>query len=480
MLKHRISISLRLTLSFGIIFFAGWVLFGTAMWFNLKRTLTGERRQTLTRRMDRLQELLIRSRSEAEDERAQDFRDFAYATGNGLSEVFRVDGQRALPSPSQAARSFAWPAVPMDAKEQFVHVESGGQPYWVMIRRTSIAGSEPLVLMGGAPEAGNIAVLASLWTDLLISAPVILLISLAGGYWISRRALVPVDRITTKARSISIRNLSERLPVANTRDELQRLAETCNAMLAGLESSVNRMKQFTADASHELRGPLSFVRTVAEIGMRGPGTDAISRQSFQEIVGEVAQATEMLENLLTLARADTNAQSAEFMPVDLNEVMTEACGIAQPAAMRSNVSLSIVGTSTPVIVLGDFSSLRRLLWIVLDNAFKYTEGTGRVEVDLSVQSGEAVLQVRDTGIGIAEQHLPHIFDRFYRADPSRSQVEGSGLGLAIAAWIAELHDARLSVTSKEGIGTTVRMVMPLAYGQRSSNDDVARLVLSDR
>ncbi|HEY0264798.1 MAG TPA: ATP-binding protein [Granulicella sp.] len=468
MLKHRFSISLRLTLWFGVIFFAGWVLFGTSMWFHLKHTLTSERRLTLTRRMDRLQDLLTRNKSESEDDRIEDFRDFAYATGNGLSEVLRSDGERALPSPSEAARNFAWPAVPQangsqtNEPESFLHVESNGAPYWVMIRRTTIAGSEPLVLMAAAPEAGNLTVLESFWTGLMISAPVLLLISLAGGYWISRRALGPVDQITAKARSISIRNLSERLPVAETRDELERLAETCNVMLDGLESAVNRLKQFTADASHELRGPLSFVRTVAEIGLRSPEADAISQQAFREIVDEVAKATEMLENLLTLARADDHVQSAELVPVDLNDVVAEACGMAQSVAERSQVSLSITGPRDPVTVLGDFSSLRRLLWIVLDNALKYTEGPGRVEVVLNTREDEAVIVVRDTGIGIAEQDLPHIFDRFYRADPSRSQVEGNGMGLAIAAWIAELHDARLSVTSKESIGTTVRIEIPLA------------------
>ncbi len=464
-MNHRISISLRLTMWFGIIFFVVWAIFGTAMWFNLKHTLTGERRLTLTRRMDRLQELLTRNKSETEADRIQDFEDFAYATGNGLSEIFHTNGQRALPSPSLAARGFAWPAVQPGEQERFIHVESEGRPYWVMTRKVSIEGGESLVLMAAAPEAGNLIVLENFWTGLMISAPILLLLSLGCGYWISRRALDPVDQITAKARSISIRSLSERLPAAETQDEIQRLAETCNAMLDRIESAVNRIKQFTADASHELRGPLSFVRTVAEIAMRRPETDVANHRAFQEIVDEVSKATEMLESLLTLARADAAPRSAELSPVDLNDVIAEACNMAQPVAARSSVEISVTCPRNPVTVLGDFPSLRRLLWIILDNAIKYTEGPGRIEIDLNTQTGKAVLEVRDQGIGIAEQDLPHIFDRFYRADPSRSQVEGNGLGLAIAAWIAELHDARLSVTSKESIGTTVRMVMPLALTQ---------------
>ena len=268
----RWSISLRLTLWFGGIFFLGWLLFGAAMWFNLQSTLTGERFQTLSRRVDRLQDLLRKTQGEKEEDRRQDFQDFAHATGSGLNEVFRVDGSRAYPSPSSAARTFPWPVVKSGGSERFSHVTSAGQTYWVLVRPFSL-GSQSLYLMAAAPEAGNLLVLNRFLVGLLASAPILLLVSSAGGYWVGRKALQPVDRITSTVQSISIRSLSERLPVANTGDELQRLAETCNAMLARLDSSVNRIKQFTADASHELRAPLSFTRTVAEVALRNPQID---------------------------------------------------------------------------------------------------------------------------------------------------------------------------------------------------------------
>jgi len=303
-------------------------------------------------------------------------------------------------------------------------------------------------------------VLDSFRQGLLASAPILLLISMAGGYWMSRRALRPVDRITATARSISIRNLSERLPVANTGDELQRLAETCNAMLARLESAVNQIKQFTADASHELRGPLSFTRTVAEVALRNPNADPESRQAFEDIVDEAAKAAILLEEMLTLARADAEASAAVREPVDLSAVVAEACSLARPLAEQRNLAFS-VSCGAESLVLGDFPSLRRLVWILLDNALKYTEAPGLIEVALSAGVSEAKLLVRDSGIGIAANDLPRIFDRFYRADPSRSQVEGNGLGLAIAKWIAEMHQAQLSVASEEDKGTTFQIVFPL-------------------
>jgi signal transduction histidine kinase len=233
-------------------------------------------------------------------------------------------------------------------------------------------------------------------------------------------------------------------------------------MLVRLESAVNQIKQFTADASHELRGPLSFTRTVAEVALRNPQADPVSRQAFEDIVDEAAKATVLLEDMLTLARADADSAGNTLEPVDLAAVVEETFSLALPVAEKKNLGLTMSHLSgQPVTVLGNISSLRRLLWILLDNALKYTEAQGSIEVAVGTERGQAVLEVRDTGIGIASADLPHIFDRFYRADPSRSQVEGNGLGLAIAKWIAELHHADFSVASEEKIGTIVRFALPI-------------------
>jgi heavy metal sensor kinase len=460
-LRNRTSISLRLTLWFGAIFLAGWVLFGMAMWLNLKRTLSDERYLTLSRRIDRLHTMFDRDRKESEADLLDDFRDFAHATGGGLSEVFRSDGSRALPSPTQAAQAFPWPALRPNADESFFHIDAPDQPYSVLIRRSSLNG-ETVYLAAAAPEGGNLLVLDRFWEGLIASAPILLLISSAGGYWLSRRALQPVDKITATARSISISNLSERLPVAHTGDELERLAETCNAMLARLELAVNQIKQFTADASHELRGPLSFVRTVAEVALRNPHADAESRQAFEDIVEETAKATVLLEDMLTLARADAEHGDKALESLNLAVVVQEAYEMARPIAEERNLALSVsLDPSCLINVLGDCTTLRRLLWILLDNALKYTSTPGRIDVALSSNDVQATVLVCDTGSGISETDLPHIFDRFYRADPSRSQTEGSGLGLAIAKWIAEMHHGNLTVTSQSGRGSVFQFVLPV-------------------
>ena len=208
--------------------------------------------------------------------------------------------------------------------------------------RVSVLDGQPVYFaLAAAPESGNLLVLQRFWVGLLASVPVLLLVSSAGGYWLSRKALKPVDKIAAAARFISIRNLSERLPVAQPGDELQRLAETCNDMLGRLESAVKRIEQFTADASHELRGPLSFTRTVAEVAMRNPRSDNESRQAFADIVEESAKASVLLDDMLTLARADAGTSHTALDPVNLAAVVEETCEMARPFADQRHLVLSV-------------------------------------------------------------------------------------------------------------------------------------------
>jgi signal transduction histidine kinase len=338
-----------------------------------------------------------------------------------------------------------------------VRAASDGQPYWVLARPVSLAGHS-VVLIAAAPEAGNLLVIENFLWGLLASAPLLLVISSASGYWVSRRALKPVDRITATARSISIRNISERIPVSQTGDELQRLSETCNAMLDRLESSVNQIKRFTADASHELRGPLSFTRTVAEIALKNPHVDEESRVALHDIVDEMAKAAVLLEEMLALARADSLPVALPRTHVDLAWLIKDVCTMALPIVEQHGLQLLVPGHLSGVMVLGDASALKRLIWILLDNAVKYSEPNGTISVSVETLAGQTKVVVHDNGIGISPADLPFVFDRFYRADPSRSIVEGNGLGLAIAKWIAETHQAELSVTSDAKGGTCFNIV----------------------
>ncbi len=451
------SISLRLTIWFSLVYFAGLALFGAAMWFNLQSTLTSGRSRTLERRADRLSDLLREMRNDPDALRTAKFLDFASATGGGLIEVVRADGTLVFPFPTSASRVFPWPSATTFQQDSFREITFSKQPYRVLTRPFA-SPSGLLVLRLASPLENNLLVLRTFRVGLLWTVPALLALSALGGYLLSRRALAPVDRITAATRSIGLANLSGRLPVPNTRDELQRLSETCNEMLARLESAVNEIKRFTADASHELRSPLSFIRTVAELALRNPHTDLESRRAFEEIVEESGKTSHLLEGMLTLARADDGTAHLSFEPIDLIEVLRVVCDKARRVAEAQGHALTVSwNDASRATVWGDYTSLQQLLWILLENAIKYTLAPGAIKVTETIAGGKAIVTVEDNGIGISTAELPHIFERFYRADRSRSKVEGSGLGLAIARWIADVHQAELTVESRENEGAVFRI-----------------------
>jgi signal transduction histidine kinase len=297
----------------------------------------------------------------------------------------------------------------------------------------------------------------------------VLAIAVFGGYWLSGRALGPVDQIIDEARAIDPANLSARLSVPASGDELQRLSETLNEMLGRVEQSLLQVRQFTADASHELRAPMTLIYTAAQFALRrGRGPDEL-KASLQKILREAKRCTELINQLLWLARADAGGSQTELVPTDLavlvGDIVSEVMVLA--ADKELNVCSSL--PETPIRALLDEASFRRMLLILLDNAIKYTPRAGTITVRVWEVVGEAVIAVADTGPGISVDDLPFIFDRFWRADKVRSRdAGGTGLGLAIAREIAERHKAKLMVESSVGYGTTFTVRLRRDTGERST------------
>jgi signal transduction histidine kinase len=246
-----------------------------------------------------------------------------------------------------------------------------------------------------------------------------------------------------------------------TGDELQRLGETCNDMLARLEGAVSRINQFTADASHELRSPISFVRTVSEFALQHHTLDAETRQTFEDILAETIEAGTLLEDMLMLARADEGRLVVNLAPLDLAELLDEVCDkVAALTSAKGQTFTALFLLPRPVLIQGDRPTLRRLFWALLDNAVKYTAAGGRISVVVENPGSGIAIRIEDSGIGIPKNALPRIFERFYRSDPSRGLAGGTGLGLAIAKWIADAHHAAISVESRAGEGTAFRVQFP--------------------
>ena len=298
---------------------------------------------------------------------------------------------------------------------------------------------------------------------LAVAVPAFIACGAAGGYWLSRRALSPVDRITETARTIGVTNLSERLTVPRTNDELQRLAETWNDMLGRLEIAVSQISQFTADASHELRTPVAIIRLAAENALRKMRSESAYREALQRIQSESESMTRLIEDLLFLARADAASPSAEPEVVDDRLFVKTACLDLHPLAAAKSIALTQDVPEFPLPVLGNPSALRRMLFILIDNAIKYTPAGGAVSIGLREHSGRAVLTVEDTGIGIPEEAQNRVFQRFFRVDPSRSKESGGhGLGLAIAQTIVSQHHASIELQSKLGSGCIFSVSLAMA------------------
>jgi heavy metal sensor kinase len=301
---------------------------------------------------------------------------------------------------------------------------------------------------------------------LFISIPLLLLGAAAGGYWISTRALAPVDQITQTARSISAQNLSSRLVVPNTRDELQRLSETLNGMLGRLEAAFKKITQFTADASHELRTPVAVMRTRAELSLRKARSAEEYREVIAELLTELEKTSGLIEQLMFLARADSGAETLHFNPTNVVEVLREACHQGSALAEAKQIAFQEQIPGDSLWIQGDASSLRRLFLILIDNAVKYTPANGKVAVSLQRNDGYAVAEVRDTGIGISETDLPNVFERFYRADKARTRESGGvGLGLSIGRWITEVHAGTIEVQSSPGRGSIFQIRLPIKNGR---------------
>jgi heavy metal sensor kinase len=299
---------------------------------------------------------------------------------------------------------------------------------------------------------------------LLLAAPSLLLAAL-GGFWLSGRALAPVDRITNEARRISISNLETRLHPPAARDELQRLVLTLNEMLERIDSAVKRMVQFTADASHELRAPLTLIHTAAEFSLRRERTRKELLDAMRKIVRESGRTSQMVDDLLLLARADSGSDASALVPLDLcasvRSAVEEAVILAEPKGIRVVANIP----AGPVVVDGEEQALSRLWLILLDNAIKYTNPGGYVRFDVGVTDSKAEAKVTDTGVGIAPEELPHIFDRFWRADKVRSRsMGGAGLGLSIAQWIVQRHHGSIEVCTAAGKGSQFVTRLPLTLG----------------
>ncbi|MBM4169609.1 MAG: HAMP domain-containing protein [Ignavibacteria bacterium] len=306
-------------------------------------------------------------------------------------------------------------------------------------------------------------ILENLYSIFVILTPVALFLAVVGGWFLADRSLRPVKKIIEAVRQITVRNLDQRLPIREADDEISRLAMTFNDMIGRLKSSVEKMQQFSLDASHELRTPLTIIRGEVEVALRDKKVQRATRKILSSIHEELLRLSAIVDGLLLLMKSDSGRTSFHFHEVPLhtliNDVVSDAIVLASTKGIR--VSLEQNHHST---ILGDPIRLRQLFRNLIDNAVKYTPRHGTITISHTHRDSNAIVSIRDTGIGISQRELSAVFDRFYRTKQGeRATPTGSGLGLSIAKWIAESHEGSIAVQSRLREGSTFTVYLPLAH-----------------
>lgn len=356
-------------------------------------------------------------------------------------------------------------------KKQGCHQTKGNHlicTWLVFSKRHVVLGA---VAMGASLNSVDDAQ-SRLRTALLLGVPLALLIALVGGWGLASRALSPVEDLRRTAQSITATDLSRRIGLRR-KDELGRLADTLDDMIARLDAAFTEQRRLTGDVSHELRTPLSVIQAQTSLALRRPRTPDEYAATLRSIQEESDRMSKIVGDLLLLARAEAGQESIERDPVRLDAIAKWT--VDQMAKVASENGVVVRASTEPVMIEGDADRLRQLVLNLVDNAVKYSDSGGSVEVKVAADSGMALLQVADTGVGIEASSLPHIFQRFYRDDRARSRVEGgSGLGLAIAHWVAEAHGGTIEASSRQGEGSTFTVRIPLHSIEAAEASAVSR------
>lgn len=316
-----------------------------------------------------------------------------------------------------------------------------------------------------ATQADNVAYGPDdLLRSLLVLGPLFLVLASGLGWLLAGRALQPLDPMLDEIEAVTGgTDLHRRLAVPFSQDELHRLAVSTNSMLERLETSFGALRQFTADASHELKTPLQVLRAGIERALKHPNIPGEAIEGLDEALGQVNQMGEMVESLLTLARADEGKVQLALERTDLQAVVNEVSETAHILAEQKGLKMLTRITGPDLFIDADKGRIKQMLMNLVTNAIKYTPSGGEVKLDLVGREHDVVLEVRDTGIGISADDLPRIFDRFWRGDVARTRTgerAGAGLGLAITKWIAEAHGGRIEATSKQGRGSSFVVTIP--------------------
>jgi heavy metal sensor kinase len=444
-----------------LVILAGLLIFGLMSFGALQYALLQGKKTHLQGREDRLLSLLKENKATGVAEPlSEQLKNYALVTHEGnLFHIHNLDGTFLFPS---EGISNDWASNAEDCTQPvFSRVVIDKQPALVMCHMILLDGRMVRLHIGGSLEEESY-ILRNYRNALLLLMPGLLVLSSVSGYFLSRRALKPVDRVTRAALGIGIGNLSQRLPVPAAKDEIQHLAIAWNQLLARLEDAVSRLSQFSADASHDLRTSITVILATAQLSLHRHRSEEEYRDSLAKIVTECRTASTLLDALLSLAQSDNFVHEVAFKKINLCELVISGCRRVEDLAESSGIILDWHLPAETVYIEGDELLLQRLLGILLDNAIRYTPESGEIRAEVFSTDNNAFVIVRDTGVGMSEDVRQHIFNRFYQADlRERKSNAGNGLGLSIGRWIADAHGAELTVESTPLQGSVFQIKFPI-------------------
>jgi heavy metal sensor kinase len=469
------SISFRLTSFYAGLMSCAFVLLAVFTLWNARHFLVSQLQTTLERRARLISENfvpLIGSRGAEFVAHAIQASQLPEATGRFI-RVSSADGRIIYLSGAPEDRSFSPEEIkpprefPNRPESRWFHPE-GKAPLVIASAGYLAKDGSKWIVEVGTSAAPIEETLQSLGAALVAGFALAIVLAVAGGWILVRRALRPVEKITRSAEEITFQNTSQRLPVQPTGDELEHLSTALNGMLSRLEDAYQQAKRFSADASHELRTPLSIMRGELEVLAQNRELSTELRDTVGSTLEEVERLSKIVENLLALARLDAGESKAEWAAVDLSELACSTCEQISLLAEDKGVHVNTIANK-PVHVFGDRARLKQVVVNLLDNAIKFTPRGGKVDLLTRVEGGNAILEVIDTGIGIPEESLLRIFDRFYRVDRGRSRdLGGAGIGLSIVKSIVQSHNGRVEARSNQPNGVRLVVQLPVLPERKQS------------
>lgn len=456
-----------LTFWYTVLLLAAFAILGTGVYLYFRHMEETELERTLLEEVDWVSRLV-----DLERNRIDFFAPFDALSGNIQDQIIAhyqanprnfdvrlttIAGRVLYQSPQGVIGLISALALPPEQTVVQTIKTPSGETFHVAYRR-----ADPFVVQIAYSDQEMTTVLQHLMSIFAFLVPVVLFMSVAGGWFMAGMILHPVSQITSLANRISAEHLDQRIPDREVPDEFGNLITTINKMFARLQKSFAETREFSLSVAHELRTPLTILKGESELALTRPLTQQEIQDLATTYLEETVRLSHIVDDLLTLAKADSAQISIDQKPVDLAVLMNDILDDAQILSTEKGIRVDL-HANEPAIVMGDELRLRQLFRILVTNAVQYTDNGGAITLSSITRNGEARISIADTGIGIPPEHIPKIFDRFYRVDNARSRVKGgSGLGLAIAKWIVEAHKGSIEVESAPNQGSIFTVKIPVS------------------